>query len=97
MTERMRRIYRVVTTTRFDKELAKALKRGLRIEDFNKVAGMLKEDISLPPKYRDHPLKGDRKGYRECHINPDWLLVYRKDKDELILLLAHTGTHSDLF
>ena len=93
----MKRAYRVVTTSRFDKELARALKRGLKISDFDEVVVMLRNDILLPPKYHDHPLKGDRKGYRECHINPDWLLVYRKDKDELILLLAHTGTHSDLF
>ena len=73
------------------------MKRGLKISDFDEVVVMLRNDIPLPPKYRDHPLKGDRKGYRECHINPDWLLVYSKDKDELILLLAHTGTHSDLF
>ena len=93
----MKRAYRVVTTSRFDKELARALKRDLKISDFDEVVVMLRNDILLPPKYHDHPLKGDRKGYRECHINPDWLLVYRKDKDELILLLAHTGTHSDLF
>lgn len=93
----MRRIYRVVQTSRFDKEFERAKKRGLNIEDFDAVVVMLKNDIPLPRKYRDHPLSGKLKGYRECHINPDWLLVYRKYKNKLILLLAHTGTHSDLF
>ena len=93
----MNRIYRVVQTSQFNKELKRAEKRGLKIEDFDTVVVMLKKDIPLPPKYRDHPLSGKLKGYRECHINPDWLLVYRKYKDKLILLLSHTGTHSDLF
>ena len=93
----MRRIYRVVSTPRFDKELERAKRRGLKIKDFDAVVVMLKKDIPLPPKYRDHPLSGKFAGYRECHINPDWLLVYRKYKDELILLLSRTGTHSDLF
>jgi mRNA interferase YafQ len=53
----------------------------------------------LPPKYRDHPLKGNFKGQRECHVDglPDWLLTYKKDEGRLILLLTGTGTHSDLF
>lgn len=93
----MKRIYRVVETPRFKKELAKAEKRGLKIEDFDAVVVMLKKDIPLPAKYRDHPLSGKFKGYRECHISPDWLIVYKKHKDELILLLSRTGTHSDLF
>ena len=89
--------YHVVQTPRFEKELKLAKKRGLNIKDFDAVVVMLKNDVPLPPKYHDHSLKGKRKGYRECHINPDWLLMYRKYKDELILVLAHTGTHSDLF
>ena len=93
----MNRIYRVVQTSGFDKELARAKKRGLNSEDLDTVLVMLKNDIPLPPKYKDHKLSGKFNGYRECHINPDWLLVYKKYKDELILLLAHTGTHSDLF
>ena len=53
----------------------------------------------LPPRYRDHPLKGNFIGERECHVEglPDWLLVYKKDKNRLVLLLTGTGTHSDLF
>ena len=93
----MNRIYTVVQTSGFKKELARAKKRGLSSEDFDEVVVMLKNDEPLPPKYKDHKLGGKFKGYRECHINPDWLLVYRKYKDELILLLTHTGTHSDIF
>ena len=93
----MNRVYSVVQTSGFKKELARAKKRGLRSEDFDEVVVMLKNDEPLPPKYKDHKLGGKFKGYRECHINPDWLLVYKKYKDELILILAHTGTHSDLF
>ena len=93
----MKRVYSVVQTSGFKKELARAKKRGLNSEDFDEVVVMLKNDEPLPPKYKDHKLSGKFKGYRECHINPDWLLVYRKYKDKLILLLAHTGTHSDIF
>ena len=93
----MNRVYSVVQTSGFKKELARAKKRGLSSENFDEVVVMLKNDEPLPPKYKDHKLSGKFKGYRECHINPDWLLVYKKYKDELILILAHTGTHSDLF
>ena len=93
----MNRVYSVVQTSGFKKELARAKKRGLSSEDFDEVVVMLKNDEPLPPKYKDHKLSGKFKGYRECHINPDWLLVYKKYKDELILIPAHTGTHSDLF
>jgi mRNA interferase YafQ len=51
----------------------------------------------MPDKYKDHPLKGEMNGYRECHIEPDWLLVYRISEDKLILLASGTGTHLDLF
>ena len=52
---------------------------------------------SLDPKYKDHPLTGNWIGHRECHIQPDWLLVYRYEDDVLVLTLVRTGTHSDLF
>ena len=93
----MNRVYTVVQTSGFKKELARAKKRGLSPEDFDEVVVMLKNDEPLPPKYKDHKLSGKFTGYRECHINPDWLLVYKKYKDELILMLTHTGTHSDIF
>lgn len=62
-----------------------------------KVVTLLAEGKSLPAEYKDHDLIGDYKGCRECHIAPDWLLVYEIVKDELLLYLTRTGTHSDLF
>ena len=89
--------YQVVRTAHFNKELKRAEKRGLKLKDFQDVVNKLRKGELLEPKYKDHPLRGEYKGYRECHINPDWLLIYRKYEDNLILLLARTGTHSDLF
>ena len=89
--------YEVIRTALFDKEVKKAEKRGRNLEQLYDVVGKLSNGEILEPKYKDHPLRGEYKGYRECHINPDWLLIYRKYEDKLILLLARTGTHSDLF
>ena len=61
------------------------------------VIDLLAKRKPLPPKYKDHALTGDYTGCRECHITPDWLLVYRIDNEEMILILTRTGTHSDLF
>lgn len=57
---------------------------------------LLKEN-TLPQKYKDHVLTGNYRGFRECHISPDWLLIYAVDKDKLVLIVSRTGTHSDLF
>lgn len=76
------------------------VKRGKSIEEINDVIAMLANDMPLPPKYRDHTLSGNWKGFRDCHIQPDWLLIYKKqDSDDGcgILRLEATGTHSDLF
>ncbi len=83
--------------TSFKKEFKKIIKRGYDISQFNKVVDMLANEEKLPEKYRDHNLHGKYDGFRECHIQPDWLLVYRIDKGKLTLTLTHTGTHSDLF
>ena len=65
---------------------------------FYEVVSLLSaSDKPLPAKYKDHKLSGDLAGYRECHIENDWLLIYKKEKDKLILLLTQTGSHSDLF
>ena len=66
-------------------------------EEFTEVIRKLAADISLEEKYRDHPLHGQRGNVRECHIAPDWLLVYSKDKEGLRLILLRTGTHSTIF
>lgn len=63
----------------------------------NEIIGKLLDDVPLPEKNRDHQLHGDYEGYRECHITPNWLLIYVKDTDIKIISLSRTGTHSDLF
>ena len=84
-------------TTQFRKDYKLAMKRGLRIALLEEVVERLAMGEPLPEKNRDHALTGDWVGHRECHIQPDWLLVYRVQNDVLVLTLARTGTHSDLF
>ena len=71
-------------------------KRGLPLEEFEDVVKKLQNQIPLEEKYKDHQLSGSLKQYRECHIRPDWLLIYRIYKSELVLALSRTGTHADL-
>jgi len=71
--------------------------RGYDIMLLEEVLDILCSGQPLPPKYRDHNLTGNYEGCRECHITPDWLLIYELAADELILYLTRTGTHSDLF
>jgi mRNA interferase YafQ len=89
--------YEVKSTSRFRKDLKLMQKRKYNISLLNDVVKMLADDITLPESYKDHPLSGDWEGHRECHILPDWLLVYRIENDILVLVLSRTGTHSDLF
>jgi mRNA interferase YafQ len=89
--------YNVKLTTRFKKEYKQMQKRGLNMSLLDDVVAKLARGMPLDPANRDHELGGNYVGYRECHVNPDWLLVYRIEKSELLLLLAYTGTHSDLF
>lgn len=89
--------YTVKSTTQFKKDYKRAMKRGLKIELLEKVVELLAMGEALPEKNRDHELSGNWIGHRECHIQPDWLLVYRIEDDVLVLTLARTGTHSDLF
>ena len=89
--------YTVKYTTSFKKDYKRAIKRGLKIELLEQVVALLAMGEPLPDKNRDHDLSGDWAGHRECHILPDWLLVYRIEDDVLVLTLARTGTHSDLF
>ena len=89
--------YTVKYTTTFKKDYKKAIKRGLNIELLERVVELLSMGDPLPERNRDHDLSGDWVGHRECHIQPDWLLVYHIEDDVLVLTLARTGTHSDLF
>lgn len=81
----------------FKRDFKRSLKRGLNPQLLEEVITLLAEEQKLPPKYKDHALSGVYSGYRECHIQPDWLLVYKIKADVLVLLLTRTGTHSDLF
>ena len=84
-------------TTQYKKDLKLALKRNLPEEKLNEVIKKLAQDIQLPEANLDHPLKGQYKGCRECHIQPDWLLIYSKEDRINLLSLVRTETHSDLF
>ncbi|MDO4633451.1 MAG: type II toxin-antitoxin system YafQ family toxin [Eubacteriales bacterium] len=90
-------MYDVRPTTIFQRDLRRAKKRGYDISLLTGIIKMLAAGEPLPVKNRDHVLSGNYAGCRECHITPDWLLVYEIDGDELILYLTRTGTHSDLF
>ena len=87
----------IVSSTRFKKDLKQAMKRGYQMSLLEDVVNKLAAREPLDEKYRDHLLTGDYGGFRECHITPDWLLVYQIRENELILFLSRTGTHSDLF
>lgn len=87
----------IVVSNQFKKDLKLASKRGFDIDKLKEVVDKLAEQSVLDKKYKDHNLLGEYKGFRECHIEPDWLLIYRIDKSEVELFLFRTGTHSDLF
>ena len=84
-------------TAQFKKDYKLAVKRGYNPKELEKVIDLLKTGEPLPQIYKDHPLSGEWKNYRDCHIRPDWILIYRVIEDSLILELSRTGTHSDLF
>ncbi len=88
---------RIQIRASFKKDLKRVKKSGLKLEKLYKVVEMLADDISLEEKYRDHKLQGNYSGCIECHIEPDWLLIYEKTEETLVLILNRTGTHSDLF
>jgi mRNA interferase YafQ len=90
-------MYTVKPTAKFQKDLKRVEKRGYKIDLLTEVIKKLAKGEPLDKKYNDHPLKGDYKNCRECHITPDWLLIYEIADDTLILYLTRTGTHSDLF
>ncbi len=89
--------YEVKPTGRFQKDLKRIQRRGYNLELLSQVIKTLASGESLTDKYRDHELTGNFSGCRECHITPDWLLIYEIDQGKLILYLTRTGTHSDLF
>lgn len=90
-------MYSIRPTTKFQKDLKRIKKRGYDISLLKEIITKLATGEPLPDRVRDHPLSGDYIGCRECHITPDWLLIYEVDGNELILYLTRTGSHSDLF
>ncbi len=89
--------YTIKPTTRFQKDVKRIQKRGYDISLLTRIIKKLANGETLPEENRDHNLIGDYVGCRECHITPNWLLVYEIDNGELILYLTRTGSHSDLF
>ena len=89
--------YTIVTTRQFDKDLKRCKKRSLPLQKLFDVVNKLSMGMPLEPKHKVHKLSGNHEGQWECHIMPDWLLVWEIHEGELKLLLVRTGTHSDLF
>ncbi|MCI7404311.1 type II toxin-antitoxin system YafQ family toxin [Pyramidobacter sp.] len=81
----------------FKRDYKRIRKRGYDIRRLENIIEMLAKEQALPKECRDHDLGGNWSGFRECHIEPDWLLVYTIDHNDLVLILSRTGSHSDLF
>ena len=90
-------MYEVIYTGQFRRSLKRCARRGLNIQDFTTVLDILLERGELPEQYRPHKLQGKYKDCWECHINPDWILIWKQNDTQLLLILVDTGTHSDLF
>jgi mRNA interferase YafQ len=88
-------MYEVRPSNKFKKDLRRAERRGYDIPLIVEIIKLLAAGKTLPEKNKDHALTGDWLGYRECHVAPDWLLIYKIEKDILVLTLTRTGTHSD--
>ena len=89
--------YTISTTNGFKQDVKRCKKRGLDINILLDAVAILSEDGKLPASYSPHKLQGKYKGLWECHLQPNWLLVWKQNDTELTLLLTNTGTHSDLF
>ena len=83
--------------TMFKKDFKRIKKRGYDILRLEKIVELLANEVPLPEQFKDHNLSGNYNGFRECHIAPDWLLIYQVNNNELVLVLSRTGSHSDLF
>jgi len=90
-------MYSISFSTKFKRDFKLCKKRGYDISKLEEVIRLLQKNGKLPSKYKPHLLKGNYDGLWECHIKPDWLLVWLQDDYQLTLLLTNTGTHSDLF
>jgi mRNA interferase YafQ len=83
-------------TSRFKKDRKRLISQGKRIDALDAIVEQLASGRTLPEACHDHALKGDKAGFRDCHIEPDWILLYRIDQDVLVLTLTRTGTHAEL-
>lgn len=83
--------------TMFKKDFKRIKRRGYDISRLEKIVELLANEVPLPEQFKDHNLSGNYNGFRECHIAPDWLLIYQVNNNELVLVLSRTGSHSDLF
>ena len=83
--------------TLFKKDFKRIKKRGYDISRLEKIVELLANEVPLPEQFKDHNRSGNYNGFRECHIAPDWLLIYQVNNNELVLVLSRTGSHSDLF
>jgi mRNA interferase YafQ len=90
-------MYRILTTNQFEKDVKRCIKRGLSITLLRDVMEILEKTGSLSHKYKPHKLSGNYADCWECHIKPDWLLIWKQNNEELTLLFLDTGTHADLF
>ena len=88
--------YQLQPTTKYRKDRKRLIKRGKDMSKLDAVIEKLANGEALPSHNRDHVLVGNRKGYRDCHIEPDWVLIYKVDGDRLVLILSETGSHADL-
>ena len=86
----------VAFTSQFKKDMKRKRKQGAELAKIDEVITMLRSGESLPERNRDHALSGTYRGHRECHIEPDWLLIYRIDSNLLVLTAVRTGSHSEL-
>ena len=84
-------------TAKMKRDAKRLAKRGKDMSKLARALDLLASERPMPAAYQDHPLKGAMQGYRECHIDPNWLLVYRVEKNRMILYASGTGTHSDVF
>ncbi|HAT1922096.1 TPA: type II toxin-antitoxin system mRNA interferase toxin, RelE/StbE family [Legionella pneumophila] len=93
----MMRMLEIVRSTQFKRDLKKIIKQGKDLDLLQEIVEALQRQESLPAKNCDHSLSGNWKGYRECHISPDWLLIYKSEDQLKLLRLARTGSHSEIF
>lgn len=90
-------MYSIDYSNRFKKDVKRCAKRGLNMEALHRVVSLLAETGTLPPEYKSHKLSGNYAGLWECHIEPDWLMVWDQNDTKMKLLFLKTGTHSDIF